>query len=392
MITIPTISELYTTILSDLEGTYGDNIPLFGKNMLRAQAAVQAAKLKIVYLSIAYTQKNIFPDTADAEASGGTLERFGRVKLGRNPFPATAGQYTVEITGTIGSTISAGTTWKSNDDSLNPGKLFILDVEYELVAATDSIVLRALESGLDSQLLVDDELSSTSPIAGVDKVATVTAETVEPLSSEDIELYRQRTLEAYRLEAQGGSKTDYRLWAADAQGVQQVYPYAKDGEVGVIDLFVEATVADSTDGKGTPSAGLLLEVEEVVNFDPDTSKPLNERGRLPLGVVDVNYLAVSVLEVDIEIIGFAGVTTEQQTLIFNAIEQEISTIRPFIAGADILSEKNDILDKNKIIATILQAVNNASFSSLDLDVDSVGVSSYTFTDGDIPHLNSVTYS
>src|SRR5690349_13978165 len=98
MISIPTTNQLYEDILADLEAEYGQSIPLFGKIFLRAFAGVQAAKLKLLYLSIANLQKNIFIDTADPEASGGTLERFGRIKLGRNPFPATAGQYEIQVT------------------------------------------------------------------------------------------------------------------------------------------------------------------------------------------------------------------------------------------------------------------------------------------------------
>lgn len=392
MIIIPTISELYTSILADFEATFGDSVPLFGKNFLRALAAVQAGKLKIYYLAVAKTQKNIFVDTADAEASGGTLERFGRVKLGRNPFPAKAGQYDVEVTGSIGAVIPASTTFKSNDDSLSPGKLFVLDSEYILVATTDSITLRALEAGLDSKLGVGDQLSATSPIANVDKVAEVTAEAIEPLSEEDIELYRQRALDSYRLEAQGGAATDYRLWSFDAQGVQQTYPYAKSGAANEINLFVEATIADSIDGKGTPSAGLLDDVEEVVEFDPDVTKPLNERGRRPLGVFIVHFLPIAVREVDIIIDGFVGLTPEIETLLFNALELEIDLIRPFIGGADILENKNDILDINKIISTILNARPGSIFGTITLEIDSVPLSTFTFVDGDIPNLNSVTYT
>lgn len=392
MIIIPTISELYTSILADIEATYGESVPPFGKNFLRALAAVQAAKLKIYYLAVAKTQKNIFVDTADAESSGGTLERFGRVKLGRNPFPAKAGQYDVEVTGLIGAVIPASSTFKSNDDSLNPSKLFVLDSEYILIATTDSINLRALEAGIDSKLVIGDKLSATSPIANVDKIATVTLETVEPLSEEDIELYRQRALDSHRLEAQGGAATDYRLWSFDAQGVQQTYPYAKTAAPNEINLFVEATVADSIDGKGTPSAGLLTDVEAVVEFDPDVTKPLNERGRRPLGVFIVHYLAITVREVDIVIDSFVGITPEIQTLIFNALELEIDLIRPFIGGADILEEKNDILDINKIISTILNARPGSVFGTITLKIDSVPLSTFTFINGNIPNLNSVTYT
>jgi len=50
---IPTLSELFNDVLGDLEAEFNITIPLFGKNFLRALAAVKAAKLKLVYLTIA---------------------------------------------------------------------------------------------------------------------------------------------------------------------------------------------------------------------------------------------------------------------------------------------------------------------------------------------------
>ena len=391
MITIPTLSELVDDIVADLEAEFSVTLPLFGKVFLRGLANVQGAKLKIYYLFIGKLQKNIFVDTADPEAAGGTLERFGRIKLARDPFPARAGQYVVEITGTIGATIDGGTTFKSNDDTPNPGKLFILDEEYELVSTTDSITLRALEAGNDSKLEVGNELTSTVPIASVDKLATVTSEAIAPLAAEEIEDYRRKAVLAYQLEPQGGAGSDYILWALDAQGVLRSYPYARDGDPNEINLFVEATIVDSTDGKGTPSAALLAEVEEVVEFDPDDTRPLTERGRRPLGVFEVHYLPVTIKEVDIEIQEFVGLTPSQETNILNALTALIKDIRPFVSSADILANKNDILDVNLIINTILNAEPGSRFGDVILMIDSVSVNTITFSNGDIPFLNSVTY-
>lgn len=391
MITIPTTTELYNSILADLQATYGSSIPTFGKNFLRATAAVQAAKLKLYYLAIGKLQKNIFVDTADRESNGGTLERFGRIKLNRNPNPATAGQYEVSVTGTIGATINASTTFKSDDDSSNPGNLYVLDIAYVLVSSPDTITIRALESGLDSKLSNGDTLTATAPIANVDSQVTVSLEAIEPLAAETIEDYRQVALEAYRLEPQGGSASDYKLWAADAQGVLRAYPYANSGESNVIDLFIEATVLDSIDGKGTPSAGLLVTVEEVVEFDPDVTRPLNERGRRPLGVFDINFLPVIVQDIVININGYVGIDVTKQTQIENAIELLIDGIRPFISGADVLAEKNDILDSNRIISELLRAVPGSIFSSIDFTVGGLPFSSYTFDNGNIPYLDSINF-
>ena len=391
---IPTLKELFDDILDNLETEFNITIPLIGKNFLRVIAAVQAAKLKLFYLTIARVQKNIFVDTADSQDIGGTLERFGLVKLGRLPFNAIAGEYTVTVTGSIGGTIKANTTFKINDEGLNPGKLFVLDVEKVLGAPVDTMTLRALEAGLDSKLLIGDKLTSTSPIANVDSIVETLTEDVQPLAAEDLEDYRDKSIEAYQLEPQGGAASDYRIWSADAQGVKRVYPFAKSGDSNVIDLFVEATIVDSTDGKGTPSAGILSDVEDVVEFDPDISKPLTERGRRPLAVFEINFEPITVKTVDIEITGFVGLTPALEQNINDAVTAFLADLRPFVAGADVIANKNDILSINKLIFTVQDVLvsNENLFDELTFEVDSVDEgASFQFLNGDIPFLGVITF-
>ncbi len=391
MITIPTIAELQADILADLEMQFGANIPTFGKSFLRALALVQAAKLKLYYLAIANLQKNIFVDTAEPESIGGTLERFGRVKLNRNPFPAQPGYYDLEVTGTISAVIPAQTTFKSNDDSAAPGKLFILDNAFTLTSTTDIINVRALEPGIDAKLSVGDQLTATAPILNVASIATVDAETIAPLAAETVEDYRRKALDAYRLEPQGGAATDYRLWSADAQGVKQTYPYAKTGAANEINVFVEATIADSTDGKGTPGSAILTEVAEVIEYDPDTTRPIEERGRRPLGVFQVHVLPVTIRTVNINVASFTGITPAIETALTTAITDAVNAVRPFVASADILSDKNDILDKNKIINSILTARPGSVFGTITLNVDGMDYTSYTFINGNIPWVDTITF-
>jgi uncharacterized phage protein gp47/JayE len=385
MIRIPTLSELYNQIVADFESELGESIPLFGKSFLRATAAVQAAKLWINYKINAFVQKNSWVDTADPESMGGSLERFGRVKLNRNPYPATAGQYVVTVTGTIGAVIPARTIFKSNDNALNAGKLFILDNQYTLVAVSDSITLRALEIGIDSRLNIGNQLTSTTPILLVNSLAVVSSEAVEPFSSEDIEVYRRKIIESFQLEPQGGSSSDYRLWANEVQGVAQSYPFAVSGQVGQVNLFIEATIEDSTDGQGSASAGLLDDVKDNIEL-PISGVP----ARKPVGNI-VNYLSVTPLEVNIEIAGFQGLTTDIENLIEGALTEEIAKIRPFVSAIDIVSKRNDTLNTNKIITTILTTIPGSVFGTITLEVDSVATASKTFAGGEIPFLNSVTY-
>lgn len=387
---IPTTKDINDGIIDDLNANVDVSIPLFGKNFLRGLAGVIAGAIKSLYLTLGELQKNVFADTADPEALGGTLERFGRIKLGRNPFGAVAGQYVVTVTGTAGGIIPASQTFKTNDDARNPGILFVLDLEYEMTSSSDYITLRCLNGGTVGKLDIGNKLTATSPIPLVDAIATVTSESVEPLAAETVEDYRTKILNSFRLEAQGGASADFRLWSLDAQGVKNVYPYAADGIVNQADVYVEATIADSIDGKGTPSAGLLSDVEDVINQDPDTTLPINDRGRRPQNVI-VNAVAVTVREVDIIITGYVGLNATIQALILSTITSKVNAVRPFVAAIDILEERNDVIDTNKMIAAIIEARPGSIFTSVTIKIDGVETPSFVFDLGDIPNLNSVTY-
>jgi len=392
MTTIPTLSQLYANIVSDIEGEMGVQLSPVGRSFLRVLAAVQAAKLKLIYLLLGKVQKNIFVDTADPVSRGGTLERFGFVKLNRNPFPPVAGQYTVDVTGSVGATIPAQSTFKSNDDALNAGFLFVLDNAFTLTATTDTITLRALTAGLESSLAVADRVTATAPIALVDSEAVVTGVAVNPQAAESIETYRQRAIDAYRLEPQGGAATDYRLWAGDAQGVERVYPYAASGATNEVNVFVEATSADSVPaGSGIPTAGILTDVEAVIDFNPDTSRPLNERGRRPVQVI-VNVLPITPLDVDVTITGYVGLTPTITATLTAALTAYIDSIRPFVSGADVLADRNDTLNVFNLIATVQQANPSGFFTALTFDVSGNLETSFQFIDGNIPNVNSITIS
>jgi len=386
---IPTFNDLYSSILTDLKTKLQINY-IIGKVVLNALAAVQAAKLKIIYTAIAFLYKNIFVDTADPESLGGSLERYGLVKLGRLPFPAVAGVYDINVSGTIGATIPVNTTFKSLDGSASPDNLFIVDVAFIFTGTTGVISIRALDLGPEARLEIGDQLQVTAPLANVDSFADIDSISVTPTAAESYADYRKATIDAYQLEAQGGARTDYRLWSQDAAGVRKVYPYVTPGEAGEINLYVEANVVDSIDGRGTPSSAILSDVEDVVEFDPDTTKPLNERGRRPLGVFKIHFLAVTPLPVDVEITDLSDPTL--LTSIKTALGTFLFDIRPFIAGADSPADeqigKIYLSDIFNVVRDVIGGQN--SFTNITMTVNGSLETIYEFMNGDIPYIDDVT--
>lgn len=384
MVTIPTLQELKDKFINALETSLNVTIPTFGKNFLNALSAVSAAKLYLFYTALGNVQKNMFADTADLAVDGGTLERIGVIK-GIVRQPAVSGQYTVSVEGEIGSVIPVNTTFKSNDDSNSPSQLYILDNSFTFSSTTGLINLRALDAGLGSQLIINDGLTATAPIALVSSDAIVTAELVTPIEIESIEDFRQRILNAYRLEPQGGAGADYRLWGSEAFGVKEIYPFTTSGVTNEVDVFVEATISDSTDGKGSAGISMLDAVKSSIE-DPTADRP----ARKPLTDIP-NYYSVTPLDVNITI-NSSAYTPAQESLITSALTNRISDIRPFVGSIDILSDKNDLLDINIIISEINNAVSGIPFGAVELEVDGIIYPSFTFEFGNIPYLNSVIYA
>lgn len=383
---IPTTKELYYIIIAEFESEFTTTIPLTGKNYLRVQSAVLAVVLRLNYLFGAKVQKNIFADTAEPMSQGGTLERFGLVKLNRLPFPATAGVYTVNVTGQIGGVIEANQQFKSNDDSLNAGYLFVLDSQFTFTATTGQIQLRAFTGGLESQLAIGDKLTATNPIANVDQECTVATEDTKPLDAESESEYREQILRAFRTEAQGGAQGDFVLWATEVQGVSEAYPYTSPANDNTCDLYVEATTSDSTDGKGTPTTAILDAVEDAIE-NPTADRP----SRKPVSMI-VNYYPITPLNVTIEIQNFVDLTSDKQTLILNALTNYFADVRPFLGGVDVPELQNDTVTLNNISSVILEAIPSAVFLQPVMTVDGNTVASYTFENGDIPHLNGISYT
>lgn len=387
---IPTLKEIYSSVESDFKSRFGiDDTQT--KMVINSFSAVISGQLKMVYLYLQDIQNNLFPDTADLAENGGQLNRMGQIYLNRQLKPATNGKYKIKVTGVENSKLRNGLTFKSNDDSKSPGKLFILENDFYLSGADDFVEIRSLESGGESSLSIENQLTITEPVIGVEPTAIVDEIISLPIESESVDSYRRRIIDAIQLEPQGGAKTDYRLWALDAQGVSQVYPYVKENNAGVVIVYVESTEVDSIDGYGTPSAYLLNDVRNVIIMDPDETKPLNERGRKPIGTI-LEIEPITLRPVDVTILGLQGSNIDLQNLVRTNLNLFLKNIRPFVDGADLMKNKNDFLYSGKIQSVISDSLGNENFfTDLKVFVDGQEITSFQFSLSNIPYLRNVEF-
>lgn len=388
---IPTYNELYNNILNDNATKLGVNVTDLGDSII-VRAKVLAGIQYQLYLTVSRVQRNQFPDLADEDE----LIRQGEPLLGRVPSPATQGQYVVQVTGEIGAVIDASTQFIANDSTNAAGYLFIVDNEFTLTAETDSLTIRALTPGLDPLLYIDDLLTSAQPIVNVDSECKTLSVSVEPSNAEDIESYRDDVLEFVRLEPQGGSPSDYKLWASDVPEVRTVYPYLKTGSPGDVEVFIEATPENSKPLgiTGEPSDQTINDVyTPQVGSTPESGALIwndaQARGRKPIGVFNIFPYSVDPVAVDIYFIELTDNSIATQ--LRSTIESLMYDVRPFIAGADNIADKNDSLTIAAIINVVFSLLSGTgiTYTDISMQIGGLTVTSYEFTRGYYPYLRNI---
>ena len=384
-----TIIELKEQISNDLRNRLNLSDDKL-KKTLDALSGVLAAQFKLAYLGVEDAQRNLYPDTADTFENGGSLNRLGSIYLNRDIRPATSAIYRVNVTGVQDSVLRSGLTFKSNIDSSNPNKLYILENEYTLTGSNDLITIRSIGGGLTYSQDNNNSLTITEPVIGVDKTVTINKNSfvsfTDPVASETTQEFRNAILNAIQLEPQGGSKADYRLWSSDAAGVRFVYPYLKDGDSGTVQIFVE-----SSGNGGVPNQTILDEVEEVNNFDPDETRPLQERARRPIQA-NLEVLPVDPINVEINIIGLNDSSTAIRESIELNVIAFLRNIRPFVDGADLIRNKNDILFSAKLQGVVTDVLSSDNFfNDFNMLVGGISETSVIFAREKIPNLINVNY-
>lgn len=371
---IPTLSEIKARIVSDLNNKLNQTTPALPKAFNNVLAGAIAGLILLLYKSIAWTYKQIFPSTAD-EVS---LKLLGAI-VNIFQLPAEFAILEVEIPGNEGYTPPENTEFKSPD-----GFVYKITDTTAIVSGSAICKVTALASGESSNQIDGTELSIIKTDSQLLGIATVTTTISSGDDAEDIDAFRARVTSAYQNKRTGGSPADYRAWGLETPNFDYINPLDSPTTAG--DVQVYGRVDNQEDG--IPTGSQLTELYNYLTVDPTSGL----RTRHPIGP-PVQVLPISRYSFDIEIF-IQNSTASLESDITEAITNSIETKQPYNEAVDSVTNntisEGGIADTGNNVAT----AQNATIINVILKqtIDNLAITSYQLFGGEFGKVNSITYT
>jgi uncharacterized phage protein gp47/JayE len=359
--TPPTIAAIRAQIITDIEGAIGQTVPILSKAFARVLAWALAGIQALTYRFGAWIYKQIFPQTADTDELILIGGEYGLIIV-----PAVSAILTAVATGDEDEVIPAGTLWVCGD--------YVYEqAEAEAISGgTATITVECLTGGDAGNLDNADELTLSSPISGIDSVATVASTVTTGEDQETIEDFRTRVMERIQRQPQGGAAADYIGWAREVAGIVKAFAFRTDpGEVTVYPLQAVTGTAR------IPGAPKLAEIQTY----------LDDTARRPL-CADVIVSAMTELTVNITITGLLPNETDTKTEIEDAIEAYLYAAYP--------EQYPDEVDSTAVVSIAaiwaIIAGAGATATAATMTVGGTPATSYTLEEDEIAIMGTVAWA
>lgn len=368
---IPSIKDLKTRIVSDVESQINQDIPTTLLSFVRVFASAFAVLFYLLYQTTAWVYKQIFTQSQSIDSL-----RLEGESLGVIYQLSTSAIVSATVTGS-GGTVSSGTTF------VGPNQ-----ITYRVESTTaipGPVDMTALTSGTIGNLSVGDELSLASSSPGVDSLAVVLGMTSTADDDEEIEDYRNRVAIRKRTKFIYGSPAGYTLSGLETPGFIWIGPFADPGLPGNVNIYGRVEFDLLTDG--VPTSPQLDELENFLRFDNGTGQEI----RRPISDILI-VLPVSNTEFDVTIT-VQNVNTALKNEIEEAVGDKIKSYEPFIDG--VTQSRNDTLTVTDI-AIVGDTIANpqggkvVSVALFDVSGD-VFFNAYTFFGGVFGKLRNTTF-
>ena len=247
-----TLAQIIDRVAADINGRLPGADARLRRSVLGVLARQSAGVAHGLYGYLAYLGRQILPDVNEAEY----LDRWANI-WGVTRKAAAAAKGNITVTGTNGVTVPAGTALQRSD-----GAEFTTDADGTIASGTATIAVTASVGGAAGNTAASSSLTFTTPLAGINSVATVAAGGLT--AGTDIETdasLRARLLERLRRPPHAGTKEDYIAWAREVAGVTRAWCYPLEGGLGTATVrFVR-----DDDASIIPDAGEVSAVQAYID-------------------------------------------------------------------------------------------------------------------------------
>ena len=392
-----TVDYVYDLLIQSFQEKFNNRLRLLPKSFIVVLAKVCAAIFVVPYKLAGWFYLQLFPDTASFDrvnVLGHDLRPL--VKLG-NLFGVgepTSGQEWEGVIAAVvaleGQVIMQGAQLKSD----KTGLVYVTSETVTTAGESVNIPVYCSQAGSAGNLEIGDELKFVSPLSGVEQAAAVSSITQAGVDDETEAHYRARVVNRYSNQPQGGALSDYRIWAFDAEGVLQTYPYNGENSPGDVIIYVAGT----TDVYPTrvPGRELCVAVGEACTYDPETG----EANRKPLTAIldpnnDGTYLnirPVSIVTIDLAVTGITGVDPGDFGAAFKSVAETYLLGRePYIRGLSDDNNRTNSVQTNSLIALANSVATGlkAAFGTVEMSIAGDAVESYTLGSGELCALGTL---
>lgn len=251
----PTLAELIAQVQADIEGRLPGSDARLRRSNFGVLALAQAGAAHGLYGYLDFQAKQLFPDSAEADA----LEKWASLK-GIERKPAVQAVGNVDFTGVDGTEIQAGTELARSD-----GEVFTTDALVTIAAGAATVAVTAKEGGGAGNTGAASALTLSNPIEGIDSEATVAAGGLTGgLDLEGLEDWRTRVLSAWASGAKNGKDGDYTDWALENTGVTRAWDFPAYTGLGTVGVSFTLD-NDDMDATIIPDAAKVTEIQDYLD-------------------------------------------------------------------------------------------------------------------------------
>lgn len=392
-----TVDYVYDLLIQSFQEKFNNRLRLLPKSFIVVLAKVCAAIFVVPYKLAGWFYLQLFPDTASFDrvnVLGHDLRPL--VKLG-NLFGVgepTSGQEWEGVIAAVvaleGQVIMQGAQLKSD----KTGLVYVTSETVTTAGESVNLPVYCSQAGAAGNLEIGDEVKFVSPLSGVEQAAAVSSVTQAGVDDETEAHYRARVVNRYSNQPQGGALSDYRIWAFDAEGVLQTYPYNGENSPGDVIIYVAGT--PDVYPTRVPGRELCVAVGEACTYDPETG----EANRKPLTAIldpnnDGTYLnirPVSIVTIDLAVTGITGVDPGDFAAAFKSVAATYLLGRePYIRGLSDDNNRTNSVQTNSLIALANSVATGlkAAFGTVEMSIAGDAVESYTLGSGELCALGTL---